>query len=200
LLIVAVVLVALGLAGVVLSAVWTASAAGRLEQSAGTFDAPGSARLILDRGTWVVAASPDLAVPGASVSGGSFSSGPAPQVVPAADVSVTGPSGTSVALSPSPSQVVFVGGQIYVGVVEFDVPRPGPYRVAIHGTSGSAVVARPVLQALESLLPGIGAMVGSGLVGVVGVVLLIVALVRRARSRGPVWANAPVGPPPTMGR
>ena len=163
----------------------------KIERDSISFGVPGTANVALGSGRWVLGATPIE-----KVSGGIET----PEILPASNVSVTGPDGSSVPVTVDSSQIVFHGNHVFSGSVEFTAARPGDYLIRVTGTPGTAVVARPVFQTISFLLPWMGAMAGAGLVGLVGLVLLIMALVNRKRVRAPQWVNAPAGPPPTMGR
>ncbi len=110
-------------------------------------------------------------------------------------VQVRGPDGAPVAtFATGPSETITKGSWIYVNTVGFRADTPGNYEVRIAAVSPPAVIVAPSLgsqfvrAAPWLILVGIG-----GLVGITGLVLLIVSLVRRGRQRR--VALYPWGPP-----
>jgi hypothetical protein len=146
--------------------------------------APADDTTPLDSGTWEI-----------YVLDGSSSN---PTVLPT-DVTVTGPSGSTIPVRAVPSNItetVTTPGSRYVAEVRFDVPQSGDYRVAIDGPPGTKVaIARSITDIVKHSV-GWLALFGVGLfVGFTGLVMLIVGIVRRRRARQPVAAWAGGYPP-----
>ncbi len=96
--------------------------------------------------------------------------------------------------SPGFAQTLSGSSGTYVVVATFDPPVTATYQVAI-STEGSTVVVAPSLTAIARTLPWI-AVGGLGvLLGLVGIVVLIVGVVRRSSSRQPAVAVAGQGAP-----
>jgi hypothetical protein len=122
-----------------------------------------------------------------------------------ADVTVTSSTGQQIPVRPTPANVtetLSTGNNSYLGQVEFTIKTSGSYDVHVGGPPGERVLLSKSLgdvaknAAIWFVLMGIGF-----LVGVLGVVLLIVGIVRRRRARwtpAMAMAGAPVmtGPPP----
>jgi hypothetical protein len=131
---------------------------------------------------------------------------PAQPVLSPTDVSVTSASGQSIPVR-GPGDVnetLATGGTSYYGQVQFTIAQSGSYNVRIGGTPGERVLLSKSLgdvarnAAVWFVLMGLGI-----LVGVLGVVLLIVGIVRRRRVNGPpamAYAGAPgAAAPPSAG-
>jgi len=104
-----------------------------------------------------------------------------PTTITPADVVVTSPTGRTLAVAePGTSQTIDRNGSIYGGAVSFHVPEAGRYRVTVNAPGETRVLVAPGLgQTFLRALPGI-AVAGLGFVaGATGLVLLIIAWVRR---------------------
>jgi Protein of unknown function (DUF2510) len=128
----------------------------------------------LDTGTWEVYA-------------GDSSQGlqPTDVIVTASDgtsVPVRGPGGTTETLT--------TGGRSYVGAVQFTISKGGEYDIKVAGHPGTPILVSKSLGDLARHAAGWFVLMGAGiLVGIVGVILLIVGIVRRNRARrGPMAA------------
>jgi|GEM_PF-6873573 hypothetical protein len=122
----------------------------------------------------------------------------------ASNVSVTGPDGLSVAVNDYSSfttSTIAIGGRTYSAAATFNAPTSGNYRVQVRGTGATAVV---VARSFSSLVSGaVPWIVGVGvglLLGLVGVILFIVALVGRSQAKkvaiqGPGGYPGPGAPP-----
>lgn len=104
-----------------------------------------------------------------------------PTTISPADVDVTAPTGGALNISlPGSTQTIDRNGMIFRGVVSFEVPESGRYRVTIDAPGRTAVFVAPGIgQTLLKALPGI-ALGGVGAIAMVaGVVLLLIAWTRR---------------------
>jgi hypothetical protein len=104
-----------------------------------------------------------------------------PATISPADVAVTSPTGRTLAVAePSSSQTIDRNGAMYGGVVSFHVPEAGRYRVSVDAPGERRVLVAPGLgQTFLKALPGV-VVAGLGFVaGVTGLVVLIVAWIRR---------------------
>ncbi len=99
------------------------------------------------------------------------------------DITVSGPGG-SVPVSPvSMTETVTRGDNTYVGVAAFDAGSAGDYRITISSDSPGQVIIGPGLGSSFARAFGWLLAVGLGaLVGLVGLVLLIVGIVKRSRK------------------
>ena len=153
---------------------------------------PCSEVLALDAGHYLV-----FEEIGRSASVGPFSATmQGPTTISPADVAVTSASGSTLEVAePGSSQSINRNGAIYAGVVSFRVPEAGRYRVAIEASHGRRILVAPGLgQTLVKALPGI-AVAGIGFAaGLTGLVVLIVAWIRRRDSVASTGGNGPAGP------
>jgi len=163
---------------------------------------PTDTRMHLSAGTYLVYQRTGTTHGGGGVS---FSSSGPPTLQPS-DVAVSAPDGTTVPVDyPGSSESLTRGSASYTGAVSFDVPRSGDYEVRIgppHGGTPRAIVARS-LGSMVHKIAGWAALAALGFfVGIVGVVLLIVGIVRRSRARRPaiVGGMPPPGWYPDPGR
>jgi hypothetical protein len=146
--------------------------------------APADDTAQLDTGTWEI-----------YVLHGSSSN---PTVLPT-DVTVTAPGGATVPVRAVPSNVtetVTATGSRYVAEVRFDVPQSGSYRIAVAGPAGTQVtIAKSITDIVKHSASWL-ALFGIGLIiGLAGLVMLIVGIVRRRGARRPpVMAYAGVPP------
>jgi len=103
------------------------------------------------------------------------------------DITVMASDGTTVHVSESPSfsQTFSDNAKTYVVVATFDPPSTGTYVVDI-STEGSTVLVAPSITAIGKALPWVGLLVLGVLLGIVGLVVLIVGLVRRSSRKTPV--------------
>ncbi|HEX2892470.1 MAG TPA: hypothetical protein VHO29_00520 [Marmoricola sp.] len=127
---------------------------------------------------------------GRSTSVGPFSSTTeTPPTISPADVTVTSSSGRTLAVGePSSSQTIDRNGVLYGGVVSFEVPQSGRYRLTVDAPPGRRILVAPGLgQTFLRALPGVGVAVVGFVVGLTGAVLVILAWSRRrteaARTR-----------------
>jgi len=118
----------------------------------------------------------------------SFSGVAGPQVSPR-DVTVTSPAtGPVPPFAPAGSETITSSGTSYESVVGFTVDVASTYRVRVASPGGRQVSVFIAPSITTSLRSGLGwlALAGGGvLVALLGLVLLIVQLVRRGRTRGP---------------
>jgi hypothetical protein len=205
------VLLVLGLVLGIVGIAGTVGAAAKLVSSLGTpTTTPATITKTFDAGT-------TYAVYAEATGGSGTTEDPFTSDVTVSDISVTGPGGGSVPvsdISSSITQTVDSNGGTFGAVGTFTPPTTGEYTVNVGGSGASVVVAPDVLSigksfALAALIP-----VGI-LVGLVGLILLIVGLVRRSSSKrqlaqpgfatGPGYASGagyagpgynPAAPPP----
>jgi hypothetical protein len=86
-------------------------------------------------------------------------------------------------------------GVLYNGAVGFHVPVAGTYTVTIAAAQPSAVLVGPSLGAtFQAALPALALAISGGLVMLIGIILLVIAAVRRTRSKAPM--ATPSYPPP----
>lgn len=119
------------------------------------------------------------------------------------DVTVTGPSGDTLATSTIYSlQTLTVDGRSHVGFARFQAPTSGQYQFAVVDRSGTVaptatMIVGPSAFGLvgATLALVFGGLLGGGLVFLAGLIVLIVALVRRSRAK----RSALAGPPPGYG-
>lgn len=105
-----------------------------------------------------------------------------PATISPADVAVTSPpTGQALEVAePSSSQTIERNGAIYGGVVSFHVPEAGRYRVSVDAPAETRVLVAPGLgQTFLKALPGVAVAVLGLAAAVTGLVVLIVARMRR---------------------
>ncbi|WP_198949970.1 DUF2510 domain-containing protein [Kineosporia sp. A_224] len=127
-----------------------------------------------------------------SVGGVSTSTNRATSLTPG-DVTVTGPGGATVPVRPTGNgtETFSRDGVVFTAFAYVTIPAAGEYTIALTGTPGAQVlVNRSISSGLRGMLPWILGGVAGGLTLVVGLVLLLVALVRRPRAV-PVAAQVP---------
>jgi hypothetical protein len=120
------------------------------------------------------------------------------------DVQVTGPAGSPVpAFRTGNNERIGRGGTSYRGIFEFKATSTGNYAIAVRGSPGEPFFISRSFGDLAKHAAGWFILMGAGiLLGIVGVVLLIVGIVRRSRARrqaGYAYATGgyqPGGPPP----
>jgi Protein of unknown function (DUF2510) len=109
------------------------------------------------------------------------------------DVTVTGPDGSSIptrGLGSHTSENVTTGGRTYDGQVEFTVSQSGLYDVKVAGDPGTPFLLSKSLGDLVKHAARWFAVMGVGiLLGLIGVVMLIVGIVRRHRVNRPAVAG-----------
>lgn len=119
--------------------------------------------------------------------GGSFSSGGFGVFVPDIQVSVQGPDGSPVVVSPSNGDETYEwDGREGVKIAQFRAEQPGEYVItAIPGDGMGQFDTVAVGQAVDigGLLPILGGFFGGGLLALVGLIVLIVGLVRRSKAK-----------------
>jgi hypothetical protein len=101
-----------------------------------------------------------------------------------ADITVTGPGGVVVPVK-DPGQMTQTftnGGKEYFAVATFDAPASGSYEITIAG-EGAEVLVAPSFSAFGRSIAWVAAIGLGGLLALVGLVLLIIGLVRRASSK-----------------
>jgi hypothetical protein len=167
---------------IVLFSVAIAGIVGVVAMPAGTnFTVPGSATVRLEPGTYAVWVS----------NGSTYGNGST-----TADVDVTGPNGPVRVDRVSSSVFLNDGSLEFVDRAEFEATSGGRYEVAVDSSSAEvARVASPVSASRLAL--SIGAIIASVFAGLIGFVLFVIGLIRRARAGRPAPAGAPgYGPPP----
>jgi len=110
-------------------------------------------------------------------------------------VSVVGPQGKVTVLRVATPESVTVNGDTYRAVASFDAPVGGEYTVVVGEGSepGRAAVSVSLLSTMGAAAGWIAAIALAGLMGLVGLALLIMGLVRR--SGGPTRAVGATGAP-----
>jgi Protein of unknown function (DUF2510) len=109
-----------------------------------------------------------------------------PEALAPADVTVLGPDGYVRPQPPSSAETVTRNGVPYVAAVGFHVAQTGRFTITVGTSSGlpHLVVVAPTVQSFVASIAGwIAGFVLALLIGVTGVVLLIVFLVRASRAR-----------------
>jgi hypothetical protein len=133
----------------------------------------------------------------ASVSGTGTQSDPLFGNVLTEDITVTGPGGINVPVQDPGTtvQTYDSNGERFGAVATFDPPTTGTYTVEVK-TLGSTVVLAPSFTAFaRAAVWGILILLGV-LLGIVGLILLIVGLVRRSKSRKQAGGYVPSYPTP----
>jgi hypothetical protein len=173
------VLLVLGLVLGVAGIAGTIGAATRLVSSLGTPTAtPATITKTLDAGT-------TYAVYAEATAGTGTTDDPFTADVSVSDISVTGPDGSSVPvndISSSVTQTIDNNGGTFGAVGTFTPPITGEYTVKVAGSGASVAVAPDVLSIGKSFA-SIALIPVGFLVGLVGLILLIVGLVRRSSSK-----------------
>jgi len=107
------------------------------------------------------------------------------RIVPG-DVTVTAPDGSTLTIDDAPSltETFTNGSRTYVVVATFVAPTAGTYTVDI-ATTDTVVLVAPSVTAVAKALPWFGLIGVGALLGLVGLVVLTVGLVRRSSSRRP---------------
>jgi Protein of unknown function (DUF2510) len=113
----------------------------------------------------------------------------APQLTPA-DVIVTGPDGNQIRTRDLPDNVTEsegTGSTTYLGEIEFTVPTAGEYEVQVNGPPGNQILLSRSFGQIAKHAAKWFVLMGIGfLIGLLGVILLIVGIVRRRSfRRGP---------------
>ena len=105
------------------------------------------------------------------------------QQIPVSDVAVTDSLGVMVDVyEPAAQETVTKGNIKYVDVAGFKVTKPGPYRINI-ATQGANVIIGPSMgHAFDQAVPGLAMGGLAAVLFIVGLVLLIVGVVKRAQS------------------
>ena len=116
------------------------------------------------------------------------------------EVTVTGPGGQLQVTFVTINEHITRGSRIYTGVLQFRVEDPGDYEIAINTTTRREVLlTRSLGDTFRGVLGFVVGAVGGGLLVTLGVVLLILGAVRRARAlpttTSPVWSPAALPPP-----
>jgi hypothetical protein len=112
---------------------------------------------------------------------------------------VTGPDGTTLAINTNPAnETLGRSGIDFLAIASFKTPAAGDYQIQVAGDQGEPFVIKSSFGDVFRRAGGWLAMMGGGiLIGIAGVVMLIVGIVRRRRTRQPafVGAYAPGYPP-----
>lgn len=160
---------------------------------------PGSSSFTLEPGTWVIYEPTGTSRVGSPTTRGLTSLRPS-------DVTVTGPNGNDVPTGiPGGTQTVTVGSTIYTAAVSFPVDTTGSYRIRIDDVdSGTVLVGKSVFDQFKTIGLWLFAFLFSGLLFLIGLIVLIVGIVRRSsynrdqRRRGPPGMAPPGMAPPGM--
>jgi hypothetical protein len=116
------------------------------------------------------------------------------------DVVVIGPSGQHLTVTPTPSNVtetITTGGRAYLAEERFGVSVAGDYTVEVGGSRGVPILLSRSFGDIAKSSGGWFALMGFGmLIGVIGVILLIVTLVRRHNASRAARMGMMAGAPP----
>jgi hypothetical protein len=128
-----------------------------------------------------------------SLAGSGTAEDPLLASVSPADVTVTGPGGAAVAVRDpgNLTQTFTSGGGEFFAVALFDAPVTGTYEITV-ATEGARVIVGPSFTAFGRSVAWAAAIGLGALLGLVGLILLIVGIVRRSSSKKK--AAAPVAP------
>jgi hypothetical protein len=174
-------LLILGIAGIVVSGLGVGRAVVHSILDAPVLTSPGKEQVLCRSGTYLL-----------YVENGSSSLS-----ATTASVTVTGPGGENIPVeAESTSQTFSKNGQQFSGALGFVASTAGTYTVSVH-TSGSSVLVAPSFTTAAQ--ENIGWIVGifvSGILALVGFVLLIVGIVRRSRAKRAVPYGGAWGGPP----
>jgi hypothetical protein len=109
-----------------------------------------------------------------------------PATITSEDVSVTSAAGQELKIAELTStQTIDRNGTIYEGVVSFHVAAEGRYRVAVDAPATTRVVVAPgLVQSFARALPGLGVAILSATLGCLGLLVILLAWLRR-RSAAP---------------
>jgi hypothetical protein len=104
-----------------------------------------------------------------------------------AAVAVTGPSGEQIPVNRvDNSDTRTSDGQTYVAQLEFEIATAGDYDIRVGGRSGVPILVSKSIGTLARHAVGWFVLMGVGiLIGIGGIVLLVVGIVRRSRARRP---------------
>lgn len=110
-----------------------------------------------------------------------------PATITPADVVVTSPTDRALEITePSSYQTIGRNGTVYGGAISFDVPEAGRYQVSVEAPGETRVLVAPGLgQTFLKALPGVAVAVLGFVAGITGVVVLIVAWIRRRDAARP---------------
>lgn len=152
---------------------------------------PGTSSLTLETGTWIIYEATGTSRGSGPIVGGVTTIRPS-------DVTVTGPDGATVPTGiPGGTQTVTVNSTVYTGAVSFPVNTTGTYRITIDDVdSGTVLVGRSVFDEFKSIGIWIVVFLSSGLLFLIGLIVLIVGIVRRSKANR---TNRMSGPPPMPG-
>jgi len=119
-------------------------------------------------------------------------------------IEVRGPAPAQTILPVKPSSTSFSfpkNGATFSGDLEFNVTASGTYSISVSSGPAAVVVAPTLTSAAESHLGWALGVVAGGLVALAGLILFIVGLVQRSKSRraarqfaGQAWGGPPGGP------
>lgn len=117
-------------------------------------------------------------------------------VLDPSEVTVTGPGGAAVeVVVASEDDSITRGREQVTAELEFDAPAPGKYTLQFATPPTYVIVARPLIKDFAKVLLPLGLTLAGGAVVLVGIILLVVGITRRSRSKGPPWSGPP---PPTF--
>jgi hypothetical protein len=104
--------------------------------------------------------------------------------VSTSDISVTGPDGGTVPIQEtgSTTQTLDTNGSTYGALVTFTPPTTGQYTIKVGG-SGASVLVAPDVAAIGKSFVAVALIPLGVVVGLIGLILLIVGLVRRSSSK-----------------
>jgi hypothetical protein len=174
-------LLVLGVAGVVASAFGIGTAVLHSIVDAPVLTSPGKEQVVCRAGTYLL-----------YVENGSNSLS-----ATTASVTVTGPGGENVPVeTEATSQSFKKNGEQFSGELGFITSTAGTYTVSVHTSGASVLVAPSFTTAAQENIGWIVGIFVSGILALVGFVLLIVGIVRRSRAKRAVPYGGPWGGPP----
>jgi hypothetical protein len=176
-------LVGVGLVGGILAALLLVSALSSPFKAVFLSDpcsTPCSEVLRLDQGNYVVFEQ----IGTSNRYGPATSSTQVPATITSEDVSVTSSAGQELKIAELAStQTIDRNGTIYGGVASFHVPAEGRYRVDVDASAPTRIVVAPgLIQSFARALPGLGVAILSALVGCLGLLVILLAWLRRSSA------------------
>jgi hypothetical protein len=154
--------------------------------------APADFTTHLDSGDWhVYVAEPDL---------NGF--GPSAPTISPTDVTISGSDGTPIPVSYAGDSAVTisVGTTTYDEELSFTIPTSGDYDVAVTAPVGTRIkLGRSIASSAHHAAKYLALVSAGVLIGLIGLVMLIVGIVRRQNAKRPPVAPFPAGNPPPAG-
>ena len=155
-----------------------------------SYTIPGTIRLQLDDGTYTVFERIGYRDTSGPVTVSRFNS----VTLNPSNVEVTGPDGETVRVRRTGSnQSIDQNSAHFVSAVEFEPPRSGRYTLRFDSPDrGQVLVQHSFEEVFLRNVPWFLAVVLGGVLGVLGLVLLTVGIVRRSRAKRPALAPIPI--------